>query len=78
MRIMWKKNSKSMKGQPIELLCQHYGKKCKCLSNEINLKKLFMFIQKKKIAKKAIQDEQSKGMMNSFVKGMTGIMRGKK
>lgn len=38
-----------------------------------------MFIQKKKLQKKTNQDEQhSKGMMNSFVKGMTGIMRGKK
>ena len=55
MRIMWRKNSKSNKGQPIELLCHQYGQKTKSLSNEINLKKIYLYIQKKKLQKKANQ-----------------------
>jgi len=78
LRVMWRKNAKSTKGQPIELLCQHYGKKCKSLSNEINLKKIFLFIQKKKIQKKTAQGEQPKGMMDTFMKGMNGIINRKK
>lgn len=69
MRIMWRKNIKSTKGQPISLLCQHYGKKCKTLSNEINLKKIFLYLQKKKVQKKS-SNEQPKGVMNVFMKGM--------
>lgn len=80
MRIMWKKNSKSTKGQPIELLCQHYGLKCKSLSNEINLKKLYIYLQKKKLLKKTTNDDpkESKSMMSTFVKGVQAAMKGKK
>jgi hypothetical protein len=56
MRVIWTKNIKSAKGKPIDLLCHQYGQKCKCLSNEINLKKLYLHIQKKKIQKKTMNE----------------------
>ena len=53
MRIIWKKAYNSNKGHPLELLCQHFGKKTKNFTNEIILKKIFLFLQKKKSQKKA-------------------------
>lgn len=77
MRIIWKKNYNSNKGHPLELLCQHYGKKCKNLTNEIVLKKLFMYVQKKKAQKKTGVPEE-KGMMNTLFKGFGAVMNRKK
>ena len=77
LRIMWMKNFKSVKTQPIELLCQHYGKKCKNLSNDTILKKLFSFLQRKKAQKRNLT-EQPKGVVNAFMKGMNDIINRKK
>ena len=78
LRIIWKKNYSSNKGHPIELLCQHFGKKSKNLTNEIVLKKLYMFVQKKKGQKKATVSEESKGVVGNFLKGFGAVMTRKK
>jgi hypothetical protein len=76
-RVLWKRNTKSTKGHSLELLCHQLGKKCKCLSNEINLKKLYLYLQKKKLQRRVAEDETSRGMVDSIIKGMTGIIRSK-
>ena len=78
MRIIWKKNHNSNKGHPLELLCQHYGKKTKNLSNEIILKKVFLYVQKKKAQKKTGSNEETKGMMNTLFKGFGAVVGRKK
>jgi hypothetical protein len=52
MRVMWKKNTLSARNQPIELLCQHLGKKCLTLQNEGIFYKMYTYLEKKRIGKK--------------------------
>ena len=76
MRIMWRKNkNKENKGKPIELLCQQYGKRVKKFNDPETLKKLLQYIQKKKaIKKKSIANNENKGMINSFAKGLNSML----
>ena len=80
MRIMWRKNkNKENKGKPIELLCQQYGKRVKKFNDPVVLKKLLQYIQKKKaMKKKSIANTESKGMINSFAKGLNSMLGRKK
>ena len=78
MRIMWKKN-KNSDTKPIELLCQHYGKRVKKFNSPNTLYRLFQYIQKKKtMKKKNLAHSESKGMINSFAKGLMTMMTRKK
>lgn len=77
-RIIWKKGISGNKGQ-IDLLCHHYGKKTNKLSNPIVLKKLYLYIQKKRTMKKQIiTQEENKSVLNSFTKNLYAVMNRKK
>lgn len=80
MRIMWRKNKNlDQKGKPIELLCQQYGKRVKKFNDPLTLNKLLQFIQKKKaIKKRNIANNENKGVINSFAKGLNSMLGRKK
>lgn len=78
-RIMLKKSQTLRQGtnQPIELLCQKYGKNSMRFRDQKLFPKLLAYIEKRKSNKKKNTSE-NKGTLNNFAKGILAALTYKK